>query len=83
MVGVGIVEEQGQLAVVQLALQRLKLRLQLFSQLGILLRELAKLDQIAGAPLQLVPDRGLVPVFGGFTRKLARPGRVVPDVGGG
>jgi hypothetical protein len=83
VVGVGIVEEQGQLAVVQLALQRLKLRLQLFSQLGILLRELAKLDQIASAPLQLVPDRGLVPVFGGFARELARPGGIVPDVRGG
>ena len=83
MVGVGIVEEQRQLAVVELALQRLQLRLQLRGQFGILLGELAELDQIARAPLQLVPDRGLVPVFGGFTRKFARPGRVVPDVRGG
>jgi hypothetical protein len=83
VIGVGIVEEQGQLTIVELALQRLQLRLQLLGQLGILLGQLAELDQIAGAPLQLIPDGGLVPVLGGFARKLARPRRVVPDVRGG
>jgi len=55
VVGVGIVEEQGQLAVVELTLQRLQLRLQLLGKLGVLLGQLAELDQVAGTPLQLVP----------------------------
>jgi hypothetical protein len=80
VVGVGIVEEQGELEVVQLAFQRLQFRIQLRGQLGILLSELRKLDQVAGPALQLVPDRCLVTVLGRFAGGSARPGRVVPGV---
>ena len=51
----------------------------LLLQLGIVLAQLLELQDVAGAPLQAVPRRDLLPVLRSLARHLAGVLRIVPD----
>ncbi len=80
---VGIVEEQLELALLELAVEGLQVGADLGGQLGVLLGELAQLDQVARPPLELQRAVDLVAQLGGFAGERAGSLGVVPDAGGG
>lgn len=81
MIRVGVGEEQVELAGSQLARDLRALLFDLLLQLGIVLRKLIELDQVARAALELVPRIDELAVSGRFTRQVTCAGRVVPDAG--
>jgi hypothetical protein len=80
---VGIVEEQLELALLELAIERLEVGADLGGQLLVLLGKLAQLDQVARPPLELQRPVDLVAQLGGFAGEPAGALGVVPDPGGG
>jgi len=81
VVGVGICEEQAELALVQFPLKRHLLGQHLTRQLFVLASQLLQLEEIPSLPLQALPGLQLVPVLGSFPRHATGGGRVVPDTG--
>ena len=61
MAGVGVGEEDVQLAVPELAVELVELGLQLARQLGVVLRQLVQLDQVSGPAFEAVPGLDLFP----------------------
>jgi hypothetical protein len=55
----------------------------LLPQLGVVFRELFELDEVARAPLELVPGRAELTVLERFARLVARGRGVVPGPGPG
>ena len=79
MVGVGFGEQQLELQLPQLAVDRDLLRLEEGPQVLVTVGQRVQLDQVAGAPLQTVPDRDLIPVLRRLPRQPAGAAGVVPD----
>lgn len=78
MVGVGIGEEQLELALLQLAAELLEVGLDLARQLLVLPRQRAQLDQVAGPALEPGERLDLIPQLRALARQRARPGGVIP-----
>jgi hypothetical protein len=81
VVRVGIVEEQGELPLVQLPLQRGSLRPDLVGQLLVLVGQRGEVDEVARSPLQLLPAADLLPVLGRLPGPPSGQLGVVPDAG--
>ena len=78
MPGVGVGEEQLQLALLQLAVQRLQVGPDLACQLLVLPGQLAQLDQVMGAALQGLQRIDLVAELGALTGQRTGACRIVP-----
>ena len=74
-------EQQVELARPQLRGHRRALLGHLLSQLGIVLRQLVELHEVASAPLETVPSVNEVAVLRGLARELTRVVGIVPDAG--
>jgi len=79
VVGVGVGEQQLQFELAQLAVDGGLLRLYLGPQLVVFPGQLVQLDQVAGAPLQPLPDRDLLPVPRRLPGQSPGARGVVPD----
>jgi hypothetical protein len=83
VVGVGIVEEELQLLLLQFPVDDRQLTGDLGRQLGVAVGQLAELDQVAGLGLQPLPALELGAQLRGLTRDASSVRGVVPDAGGG
>jgi hypothetical protein len=78
---VGIVEEKLQLALLQLAAERLELAADLGRQLVVLVRQLGELEQVARTRLETLVGVELVAQLRRFPGQRAGSRGVVPDAG--
>ena len=83
MAGVGVREEEAQLQLTQLPVQRPLLGLDLLTQLGVVSGQVVELGQVTGTPLQAVPKPDLVAQIGRLLGQLAGALGIVPDPGPG
>ena len=83
MARVGVGEQQVQLALAQLGLDRAQLSGDLLLQVGVALRQLVELDEVPRASLELLPRRGELPVLERLSGLVARGRGVVPGAGPG
>jgi len=75
---VGVGEEEVELTLPKLERDRVRLARELRRQLRVVVREVGELDQVAGAPLELLPRRDQFAVLKRFARAVSRRRRVVP-----
>ena len=83
MAGVGVVEEQLELLLLELAVDHSQLAGHLARQLGVAVGQPVQLDQVAGLRLQPLPALELRAQLRGLAGDLSRPRGIVPDAGGG
>ena len=78
MRGVGIGEQQVQLALPQLGSHGGALLGHLLTELGVVFRQLIELDEVARATFELLPRSEQLSIQGRLARQLSRLVRVVP-----
>ena len=78
MAGVGIGEQEIELALLELGPDRAQLLGDLLAELGIALRQLIELDDVAGATLELLPRGRELAIFERLARAVARRRGIVP-----